>query len=106
MKLRKFLSGVGITSLIVTSAFTFSSCTPKITQEQLLQLKDLYNKERSVTDAIAKKKTEKSRLEQELGSRKAELKKCEDEKAFIQDKLAKWPNCWPDWTPEAPAENK
>ena len=102
MKFRKILSGFGLTSIIVASAMYISSCTPMITEEQKLQLKELRNKERSLTESIARKKSEKSKIEAELNSRKSELKKCQDENDFIKQKLAAWPNCWPDWKPPVP----
>jgi uncharacterized protein (DUF3084 family) len=102
MKFRRILSGFGLTSIVVASAMYISSCTPMITEEQKLQLKDLRNKERSLTDAIAQKKSDKSKIEGELNSRKSELKKCTDEKDLIQQRLSTWPNCWPDWKPVVP----
>lgn len=104
MKLRSLISGLGLTSMVVGLAFAFTSCTPKITEEQLATLKTLYDKEKSMNETIAKKNAEKKKLEQEINSRKAILQKCEEEKAFIQSKLATWPDCWPDWKPEATAE--
>ena len=100
MNFRKIAGGVGLASIIVSTALLFSSCTPKITEEQMLKLKELYNKEKSLNESITKTQQEKGKVQGELNSRKAELKKCQDDKAFIQDKLSKWPNSWPDYTPE------
>ena len=100
MNFRKIVSGVGIVSIIFSTALIFSSCTPKITEEQMLKLKELYNKEKSLNESISKAQMDKKKVEGELNSRKSELKKCQDDKAFIQDKLSKWPNSWPDYTPE------
>ena len=100
MKFNKFVSSIGVSSIALAIALTFSSCTPKITEEQMLQLKELRNKEATLNESITKKQQEKRKLEQEVNARKAELKKCQDDKAFIMDKLSKWPNCWPDYTPE------
>ena len=90
-------AGMGV---IVASALFLSSCSNKITDEQLAQLKELRKQEKSLTEMIEKKKDQKSKLQKELDARKAELKKCEEEKAFVRDKLAKWPDIWPDYTPE------
>jgi len=100
MKLSKFVSSFGIGSIAVAIAITLSSCTPKITEEQMQLLKELRGKDASLTESIQKKQGEKRKLEQEVNARKSELKKCQDDKAFIMDKLSKWPNCWPDYTPE------
>ena len=98
----KSLISLGIGSVILSSALIFTSCTPKITDEQLLELKELRKKERVVNDDISKKKDEKAALEKELKARKSELDKCTTEMNYVKEKLALWPNCWPDWSPEPP----
>jgi len=102
MQTSRFFSAAGIGSLIICGALFFTSCTPKITEEQLKQLKELKAQERQFTDDIQKKKDEKAKLESELNSRKSELKKCNDEVDYIKQKLATWPDIWPDWKPEPP----
>ncbi|OGU40101.1 MAG: hypothetical protein A2X61_06850 [Ignavibacteria bacterium GWB2_35_12] len=99
MNFRRIISGLSITSVILSTVFIMSSCTPKITEEQMMQLKELRNKEKSLTEMISRKKQEKKNLEAEVNARKAELKKCQDDKAFVTEKLSQWPNCWPDYTP-------
>ncbi|MBI5323679.1 MAG: hypothetical protein HZB41_00060 [Ignavibacteriae bacterium] len=99
MKFRRIISGLSMASVIASTVFIMSSCTPKITEEQMTQLKELRNKEKSLTEMIARKKQEKKNLEAEVNARKAELKKCQDDKAFVTEKLSQWPNCWPDYTP-------
>ena len=103
MSLKKFISGVSFASAIVATSFILGGCTPKITQEQLQQLQQLRAQERNLSDMLDKKKVEKSKLERELQDRQGELKKCNDDKDFIQKKLAEWPNVWPDYKPEEPA---
>lgn len=71
-----------------------------------MQLRELRKQQSSLTESINKKKDEKSRLERELNARKAELKDCQEKTQFVKDKLAKWPDIWPDWkyvepTPES-----
>jgi septal ring factor EnvC (AmiA/AmiB activator) len=75
----------------------FAGCSNKITQEQLMQLRELRKQERSLSELIDKKKADKSKFERELNARKAELKDCEERTQFVKDKLAKWPDVWPDW---------
>jgi septal ring factor EnvC (AmiA/AmiB activator) len=61
---------------------------------------ELRASERSLNDDIQKKRDEKAKLESELNARKSELKKCNDEVDYIKQKLAVWPDIWPDWKPE------
>jgi len=75
-----------------------------ITPEQLAKLRDLRKEESSLNADIASKKQEKAGLERELSSRKADVKKCTDEKDMIKAKLSQWPNVWPDWKPEVPQQ--
>jgi len=97
----RLFSGVGIGALIITATL-FTSCSNKITEEQLLQLKELRKQDRSLTEMIDKKKAEKSKLEGELNARKGELNKCNDENDYMKKKLASWPDIWPDWKPAPP----
>ncbi len=88
--------GIAISTLAVAGLLLFSSCSNKITEEQLKQLKDLRLKEKGLNESIQKKKDEKSRLMKEMESRRAELKDCTDKKNFVQQKLQQWPNVWPE----------
>lgn len=94
---KSLLSGLGFSTIALAAMIFLGSCTSKITEEQLKQLRDLRTQERGLSESIQQKKDEKSRLERELNARKAELKKCSDEKKFVQEKLAKWPDVWPDY---------
>ena len=102
MQKSNFLSATGIGTLVIAGGLFFASCAPKITDEQLAQLKDLRKQEKNLTEQISKSKAEKSKLEGELNARKAELKRCDDEVSFIKSKLATWPDIWPDWKPQQP----
>lgn len=98
--MKKFLLKMGITVPILILGLVFSSCSNKITEEQLMQLRELRKQERSLNEAINKKKDNKMKLERELNSRRAELRDCQEKTQFVKDKLAKWPDVWPDWKPE------
>lgn len=100
--MQKFLLHAGILVTIVAFGLLFSSCSNKITEEQLMQLRELRKQERSLNETISKRKDEKMKLERELNSRKAELKECQDKTNFVKDKLANWPDVWPDWKPTPP----
>ncbi len=90
-----------LSSFILGSTFFISSCSNKITEEQLLQLKELRAQERSLSESITKKQNEKSSLQREIDARRAELKNCNGEVQFISDKLKQWPNVWPELPPRS-----
>lgn len=88
--------GIALSTAIVAASLLFSSCSNKITELQLQQLKDLRMKERSLNESIQKKRDEKSRLEKELNARKGELDDCTKKSDFVKGKLQNWPNVWPE----------
>jgi chromosome segregation ATPase len=79
-----------------------TNCTCKISEEDFNKLQDLRRQEASLNEDIAKKRNEKGNLEKELASRESEAKKCKEDQDFVQNKLAQWPNVWPDWSPVVP----
>lgn len=91
----RFLKFLGVGSVVIAASIFIGSCSNKITDEQLAQLRELRRQEKSLTESIQKDKDEKRRLESELNARKAELDKCAKEREFIMEKLSKWPNVWP-----------
>lgn len=99
MSKKSLITKIGAGSILLAFVLFAASCTSMISEEQLQQLKELRTQERSLTEMIEKKKQQKSRLEQELKSRKAELDDCTEKKEFVQDKLSKWPDIWPDYDP-------
>ena len=84
---------------VVAFALTNTGCTPKITDEQLLKLRELKEQAARLEADIKKKEAEKSSLEKELAARQAEVKQTQQNKEFIQQKLQSWPNSWPDYVP-------
>ncbi len=102
MRIKSLFTGAGVCSVILLSSFFLSNCTPKVTEEQLAKLKELREKERSLTQQISVKQGEIGKLEKELNSRKSEADNCGKEREFVKQKLAQWPNIWPDYTPSAP----
>lgn len=88
----------------VVVASVLAGCSNKITEEQLAMLRELKKREQTLNDDIRKKEQEVSRVQAEVAARKADMKKCDDKKAFVQDKLSRWPNIWPDYT--EPVVNK
>ncbi len=89
----------GTLTVLLLSTLMLGGCTPKITQEQLQRLRELRAQERQLTQNIQQKEADKGRLQREISSRQGELGQCQDKKRFVQEKLAAWPNVWPDYTP-------
>lgn len=85
------------------AALVLTSCTCHIKEEQQAMINQLRTEERQLNDDIAKAEKDKSRIGNELASRQGEVRKCNERKAFVQDKMNKWPNIWPDWNPNPPA---
>lgn len=95
----KLTWGSGIGGVALVGLLFVAGCTPKITEEQLQRLRDLRAQERQLTQDIQRKEAEKGRLQREVGSRQSELRQCDDKKRFVQEKLASWPQVWPDYSP-------
>jgi septal ring factor EnvC (AmiA/AmiB activator) len=99
MNLKSLVASIGVSSLIFAGALTFTSCVPKVTEEQLAQLQELRKKEKQLTQDIANKQSDNSKLEGEINARQAVLNDCNKDKEFIMQKLSQWPNVWPDYNP-------
>ncbi len=93
---------IALTGAVAVCA-TLSSCAKKATDEQLDQIHSLRREIASLENSIKQNDSEKARLNGELASLQSQLSKCNDDMAFVKDKLAKWPDCWPDWHPAPPA---
>lgn len=102
MKFQKVISGLALPSIVIAAAVFAGSCRPMVTPEQLQELKDLRAKEKSVTEQIEVKKADVAKIKNEISARETELNKCTEESNFVKDKLASWPNVWPDWSPAPP----
>lgn len=85
------------------AALVLTSCTCHIKEEQQAMINQLRTEERQLNDDIAKAEKDKTRIGSELAARQGEVRKCNERKAFVQDKMNKWPNIWPDWDPNPPA---
>ncbi len=105
MKFQRVISGIALPSFIVGLAIIVSSCRPMVTQDQLKELKELRQQERSLTEQINTQKSDIKKINNEIGARKSELKKCNDQSEFVKQKLSLWPNSWPDWKPEQKEES-
>jgi peptidoglycan hydrolase CwlO-like protein len=103
MNYRKLISNLALPSIVVGTMIIASSCRPMVTPQQLEELKELRAKEKSLTEQIQAQKDDISKIKPEISSRESELKDCTEKSDFVKQKLAQWPNIWPDWPPEPPA---
>lgn len=99
MKLKAKIIRIGALALVPIATVMLSSCSSKITEEQMMQLQELRKQERSLQDAITNKKSELNRLKDEINMRRSELRNCEGERDLIKQRLSQWPNIWPDYQP-------
>ncbi len=93
---RYFVLGSAVVALIATSC-----SEPQISKEQLEQLRELRKQQTALQDKIKLAQNDIVRLESEIADRQKVLAKCNEEKAAVEERLAKWPNSWPDYTPTA-----
>jgi len=100
----------GRASMLATAAFgaalVLTSCTCHIKEEQQAMINQLRTEEKQLNADIAKAESDKSRISKELSARENEVRQCNERKAFVQDKMNKWPDIWPDWDPNAPAADE
>jgi peptidoglycan hydrolase CwlO-like protein len=99
MKLKQSLLKVGMLLILPIGLMTLSSCSNKITEEQLAQLQELRRQERSLQDGISNKQTELNKIRQEINMRKADMTNCQNELNTIKTRLSQWPDIWPDYKP-------
>lgn len=90
-----------VATLALGAMLVLSSCTCKIKDEQLSMIKTLRAGDKQLNADITKAEGDKSRIANELSSRESEVRRCNEKKAFVQDKLSAWPNAWGDWDPNA-----
>ena len=99
MRTSKNMTSLILGIFVIAFALTNTGCTPKITDEQLVKLRELKEQAARLEADIKKKEAEKSSLEKEVAARQAEVKQTQQNKEFIQQKLQSWPNSWPDFVP-------
>jgi outer membrane murein-binding lipoprotein Lpp len=91
-------------SAAMGAMLVLTSCTCTIKEEQQAMINQLRTDEKQLNADIAKAEGDRSKLTNELNSRQAEVRKCNEKKAFVQDKMARWPNIWPNWDPSQDVE--
>ena len=99
MDLKK-LKSLTLKSLVIVGAGAILvSCTCKIKDEQLSKLAELRRQERALSSDLTAQQSARTRLNSELTARTAEVNDCNGKLEIVKQRLAAWPNIWPDWTP-------
>jgi len=99
MNLKKIKSFVSMGLIIVVSFGVFTGCPCKVKDDQLAKLADLRRQERALSSEITAQQNAKSKLTSELTARTAEVNDCNSKLEIVKQRLAAWPNIWPDYTP-------
>lgn len=94
---------LGALALVVLGATSLTSCSSKITEEQMAELTRLRDQERTLIAQTRSLEQDKSRLQSEVTAQQTSLSNCNTNKQFVQGKLSQWPNVWPDWQYVEPA---
>jgi len=100
MKLKKVKSVVSTGLIVVVSGIILSSCRCDVRSDQLAKLAELRRQERNLNSEITAQQNAKSRLDSELVTRTAEVNDCKSKLEIVKQRLAAWPNIWPDYTPK------
>lgn len=90
-----------IASGFVVATLLTSCGAAKITDEQKAQIAELRRQQASLGEKIKIRQTEIARLETEIADRERAVTKCNEEKLALEQRLAKYPNAWPDYTEPA-----
>ncbi len=98
MKLKKIVSGASFCITILIGSVIITSCSCKITEEQLEKIADLRRQEKTVSSEITSTQNERAKMNKELQARKAEADDCNQKRNIVRQRLSQWPNIWPDYT--------
>ena len=100
MKIKKIVSSASFYIAVLASSVILTSCSCKITDEQLGKIADLRRQEKSINTEITNVQNERAKLNKELQARKAEADDCNEKRNTVRLRLSQWPNVWPDYTVE------
>lgn len=78
-----------------------ASCTCKIKEDQMSQIRQLRTEDKQTAADMQKAEAERARVQKELASRQGDVRQCNQRLAFVQQQMAKWPNVFQDWDPNA-----
>lgn len=94
-----------LTGAIVIALGASGCGASKITDEQLAQIRELRKQQSSINDKMRTMQGDIARLEAELADRQKTVDKCKEEKSAVEQRLARWPNIWPDAAPADTTKN-
>ncbi|MPM79236.1 hypothetical protein SDC9_126269 [bioreactor metagenome] len=100
MKFKKMGSLISLTFVIVAGSIILSSCTCKISEEQLSKIAEMRRQEKTLNSEITTQQSAKAKLDREVQTRTAEANDCNSKRNIIKQRLSAWPNIWPDYTPQ------
>lgn len=106
MKIRKPIVTLAAAGLLFSAGIGLTSCSNDITEEQLLELNTIKKEQRSLNRQLETKKGELAEIERELKAQTDKLDDCSERQRFVREKLEKWPDVWPDWSPEDEKKSK
>ncbi|MES2766434.1 MAG: hypothetical protein V4642_11220 [Bacteroidota bacterium] len=98
MRFKTRKAHLALAAFTLAASLFASGCTSKITEEQLRELRDLRSRDSQLRQTISSNESDRLRLEGEATRRQAEVRKCNEDKAFVQQQMSRWPNVWPDYT--------
>ncbi|MCS6809371.1 MAG: hypothetical protein RML40_06340 [Bacteroidota bacterium] len=98
MNIQRLVKAGALTAFVL---FLASCGASKITEEQKAQIAELRRQQASLGEKIRLRQSEIARLESEIADRERAVAKCNEEKAALEQRLAKFPNAWPDYTEPA-----
>lgn len=101
MKFKKAVTVLSASAIIFAGGIGLTSCSNDITAEQLAEISSLRKEKRSLSQKVETKQGELSEIEREINAQQSKLDDCNERQRFVKEKLAQWPNMWPDWKPEA-----
>ena len=87
----------------VCVSLVLTSCTCKIKEEQQAMINQLRTSDKQLAADIKKAEGDKAKIASELSARQGEVRRCNEKKAFVTEKLNKFPDIWPGWDPNPPA---
>ena len=96
MQKNKFSKKIAFLTALIALGIGFTNCTPMVTPEQLAKLQELRKREVVLNEDISKTNSNIAKVQGELNQRMSEVKKCNDEKDYLNRKLSNWPNIWHD----------
>lgn len=85
------LKGLALTLFIAAGMISFAGCSNNASEEEMQQLETRRQEVNSLNTEITQLRSEKSRLEREIGEKNAKLQQCARDKEETRNNLDKLP---------------